>query len=182
MQVRRLVTGGALVVLGVLVGVVGVVLAFRGFFAIEATVPLDGEPHVVDVGAGEHFVWVDTSVTDPACEVEAGGETLPLRPVSGSFTRSSGSAGPWEARWIFDAPGPRVRITCVGVGASDRDAVEIGPRIEGVGLVGRLLLTLALAAVLVLGGGILLLVTIVRGIAARSAPPTPPQPWPPTGV
>lgn len=180
MSVRRLVLGGALVALGVLVGVVGLVWAFRGFFDIEAAVPLDGEPHVVDVGAGEHFVWVDTSLPTPSCEVEAGGAALPLRPVTGSFTRSSGSAGPWEARWVFDAPQPRVRITCTGVEASDRDAVEIGPRIEGFGLVGRLLGTVGLAVVLVLAGGILLLVTVVRGLASASRPPELPQYRPPT--
>ena len=172
MSVRRLVLGGVLVALGVLVGVVGLVLAFRGFFDIQATVPLDGEPHVVDVGAGEHFVWVDTSLGEPACEVEAAGEPLPLRPVDGSFTRSSGSAGPWEARWSFAAPGPRVEITCSEASASDRDAVEIGPRIEGLGLVGRLLATIGLAAVLFLSGAVLLLVTVVRALAAQSRPAT----------
>ena len=144
MNVRRLVLGGALLALGVLVGVVGLVWAFRSFFDIEAAVPLDGEPHVVDVGAGEHFVWVDTSLPEPSCEVQSGGTTLPLRPVSGTFTRSSGSAGPWEARWILDAPSSRVSITCAGAEASDSDAVEIGPRIEGFGLVGRLLGTIGL--------------------------------------
>ena len=180
MKVRWLVTGGALLALGVVVGVVGLVLAFRSFFDIEAAVPLDGEPHVVDVGAGEHFVWVDTSLPTPSCEVEAGGAALPLRPVTGSFTRSSGSAGPWEARWIFDAPSSRVSITCAGAEASDSDAVEIGPRIEGFGLVGRLLGTIGLAALLVLAGGILLLVTVVRGLASSSRPPEWPQLPPPT--
>jgi hypothetical protein len=174
MSVRRLVLGGTLLALGVLVGVVGLVLAFRSFFDIEAAVPLDGEPHVVDVGAGEHFVWVDSSTTEPTCAVESGSRPVPLDPVTGSFTRSSGSSGPWEARWVFDAPGPRVEVTCTAVGASDSDAVEVGPRIEGLGFVGRLLLTVALAAVLVLAGGILLLVTVVRGLAAPSAPSSPP--------
>lgn len=180
MNVRRLVLGGALLALGVVVGVVGLVWAFRGFFDIEAAVPLDGEPHVVDVGAGEHFVWVDTSLPRPTCEVKSGEDALPLRPVSGTFTRSSGSAGPWEARWIFDAPSSRVSITCAGAEASDSDAVEIGPRIEGFGLVGRLLGTIGLAALLVLAGGILLLVTVVRGLASSSRPPELPQLPPPT--
>lgn len=182
MLVRRLVLGGVLLALGVVVGVVGLVLAFRGFFDIEATVPLDGQPHVVDVGAGEHFVWVDSSLLPPTCEVEADGTPLPLRPVGGSFTRSSGSSGPWEARWVFDAPQAEVEVTCAeaAAGVTDRDAVEIGPRIEGLGLVGRLLATIGLAAVLVLAGGIVLLVTLVRGIAAGSRPPDLPQPTPPT--
>lgn len=176
MQVRRLVVGGALVGLGVLVGVVGLVWALRGLFTIEATVPADGEPHRVELSDGQHFLWVDASVTAPACEVEADGTTVPLRRVGGTFTRSYGSAGPWEARWWFDAPGGVVTLTCEGVTRSAREAVEIGPRIEGLGLVGRLLGTVGLAALLVLAGGLLLLVTIVRGIASRSAPPTPPVP------
>lgn len=180
MLVRRLVLGGVLLALGVVVGVVGLVLAFRGFFDIEATVPLDGQPHVVDVGAGEHFVWVDSSVLPPTCEVEADGTPLPLRPVGGSFTRSSGSAGPWQAEWVFDAPQAEVEVTCSAGGATDRDAVEIGPRIEGLGLVGQLLATIGLAAVLVLAGGIVLLVTLVRGVAAGSRPPEVPQAGPPT--
>lgn len=172
MNVRRLVLGGVLLALGVVVGVVGLVWSFRGFFAIEAAVPLDGQPHVVDVGAGEHFLWVDTSLPEPTCEVESGGATLPLRPVAGTFTRSSGSAGPWEARWVVETPGARARVTCSVTAASDNDAVEIGPRIEGFGLVGRLLGTIGLAAVLVLSGGVLLLVTVVRGLAAQSRPAT----------
>ncbi len=176
MLVRRLVLGGVLLALGVVVGVVGLVLAFRGFFDIEATVPLDGQPHVVDVGAGEHFVWVDSSVPPPTCEVEADGRAVPLRPVGGSFTRSSGSSGPWEARWVLDAPQAEVEVTCTAAGVTDRDAVEIGPRIEGLGLVGQLLATIGLAAVLVLAGGIVLLVTLVRGVAAGSRPPDLPRP------
>ena len=172
MSVRRLVLGGVLVVLGAVVGVVGVVWAFRGFLAIDASVVADGRPQVVDIGTGEHFVWVDSSIRDPECEVEAGGTPLPLRPVAGEFTRSSGSAGAWEARWWFDAPTASVTLTCLGTTGSDREAVEIGPRIAGVGLVGNLLVAIVLAAVLVLAGGILLLVTVVRGLAAQSRPAT----------
>lgn len=179
MSVRRLVIGGTLLAAGVLVGVVGVVWAFRGFLAIDASVVADGEPHVVDIGAGEHFIWVDSSVTAPTCEVTADGAPLALRPVAGSFTRSYGSAGPWEARWWFDAPTASVSITCDGTTGSDQEAVEIGPRVAGVGLVGNLLAAVGLAAVLVLGGGILLLVTVVRGLAARTLPEVP-QAGPPT--
>lgn len=173
MNVRRLVLGGVLLALGVVVGVVGLVWAFRGFFAMDATLAADGRPHEVAVGSGEHFVWVATGAGAPAttCTAEAGGTPLELRPVGGTFTRSGGS-GSWEAAAWFDAPADVVTLTCSAASPTSTQEVEVGPRIAGAGLVGRLLGTIGLAAVLVLGGGVLLLVTVVRGLAAQSRPAT----------
>lgn len=173
MDVRRLVIGGVLVALGVLVGVAGLVWAFRGFFAMDATLAADGRPHEVAVGSGEHVVWVPVGAGAAAtsCTAEAAGTALELRPVGGTFSRSGGS-GSWEAAAWFDAPGDVVTLTCTAAEPDSDQEVEIGPRIAGLGLVGRILATVGLAAVLVLSGGVLLLVTVVRGLAAQGRPAT----------
>ena len=57
MNVRRLVLGGVLLALGVLVGVAGLVWAFRGFFALDATVPLDGRPSEAGASREGRALW-----------------------------------------------------------------------------------------------------------------------------
>jgi hypothetical protein len=157
--------GGLLVLAGVVAGIVLFIRVFdSGFFDIEASIPADGQAHLVTVGTdGDRYLWepqygsADCTVRD----ADTGG-TITLEPVDGTFTREI-NADAWQALFRFDPGSGRLSVTC----SSDAGPAEIGPALDVGGFVGGIVL--AIVVPLLLGGlGLAVLVAVAILWVTRS--------------
>lgn len=171
------VVGGGLILAGIAIGIGLFVWTLKGFLETDATVPADGRQHAVSVGTdGDRMLWVhpfdraDCTIADRAT-----GQEVTYSPVTGSFTRSSGSSGEWVADRRFDPGSGDLIVMCTPKGGP----VEIGPAPEIGTFVGGIFATI-LAPVLLGAAG--LIVLIVTGVKfANGAPRRPQQPTPSYG-
>lgn len=149
-----------LIVVGVAVGVLLVVRAVLGFSQTEATVPADGEPHVVSLGdTEERMVWVEEFATSSCTITEQGDDTpVETRAMTGRFTKS-GPSGSWVGASTFDPPGTELEVTCAAGGGD----VQIGPAVDGGGFALGIVLGVLVPLVSIAGGVTWLVVRGVRG-------------------
>ena len=169
------VVGGGLIVAAIAAGVGLFIWTLSAFFSTDATVPADGEVHTVTVGTdGDRMIWRSSNDSQLApCEVtdQVTGEPIALSPVTGSYTRSSGSVE-WLADQRFDPGSGRLEITCAAgsdlLGAEQR--VQIGPAPSIGGFVGGIFASIAVPGLLGLFGVATLIVT---GILWFSRPAKP---------
>lgn len=143
----------------------------------EATVPRDGESHVVTLSepGGDYAIWSDQSLVDPECVLaDADGTSVGLRRVpvrDRVYVDTMGVAKP-EASFLFTAPpSDSVTITCDSIRSTPVSTVDLGPAPHplvvallnwGAPLLGLGMLLLGLA---------LLSVSLVQG--QRGNPPSP---------
>ncbi len=169
------VVGGVLIAAAVAAAVGLFIWTISGLFQTDATVLVDGQSHAVEVPTdGDRMLWIDQTMTTPRCRVvdAATDRKIPLRPVSGEFQRSNGSAGDWLGLWRFDPGSGRLEVTCIGALSRPTASVEIGPAPRIGTFVGGILATIFIPLFLGLAG---LAILIVTGIlfATRPARPKP---------
>lgn len=161
--------GGGLLTAAAAAGIGLLVWTLSSFAVTDATVPVDGAPHRVEVGtADDTMMWFDETVTSPSCRVvdTATGEDVPLEPVTGELRRSNGSAGDWIGARRFDPGSGDVEVTCVDA-AHARAVVQVGPAPDVGSLVGAVVATIAVPLLLGLAGLSVLLVTGVLWATGR---------------
>ncbi len=167
------VAGGGLIVLALVAGVALFIWTLAAFFQTDATVPADGQAHVITIDTdGQRVLWRDDDVFDPDCtilDIDAG-EQVELRPVTSQFTKDFGE-GEWTAAYRFDPGTGRLAVTCAAALHPDEGGeVQIGPAPSIGGVVGGLIATLAVPSLLGLLG---LATLIVTGILWSTRPARP---------
>lgn len=173
--------GGVLMVVGAVAAVAIFVWTVAAFFTTDARVPVDGQPHRVSVPTdGDRMLWRSSDLFDPGCTVvdNASGAEVRLRPVGSQLTRDTGD-GELTAAYRFDPGSGDLAVTCTTSTRSGDpdwqmgwgDDVVIGPAPTVGGVLGGLAATIAVGAVLGLGGLVMVIVTGVLW-ATRPARPT----------
>lgn len=159
-----------LLVVAVATFVVLLVLTLRTSLATDAEIPLDGQPYVVSVPADDvRSVFVDTSATEATCRFrdDATGEELPVRPTTGTFTRSTGQ-GEWTARWDIETGSGQIEVTCVG--DADANPVQLAPPVQVGRFVGSILATILVPLALGALALVSLIVVTVLYATSRTRP------------
>jgi hypothetical protein len=118
-----------------------------------SVVPIDGEPHTVELGAiRTAMLWTYEAEATPNCTIEdaSTGEPLHLDAVH-DYRRPGGSAGEYVATSTFEPGSGAIEVACSGLDSSSGSfvAVENAPRLPpflaGYGMAIAIPLTLALA-------------------------------------
>ncbi|NPC95555.1 hypothetical protein [Nocardioides sp. zg-DK7169] len=158
------VAGGALLVAGVVAGVVLFVSTLSGFLSTDARVDATGTQEVTVPTDGERMLWVPEG-TSVRCQVldVATGEPVRTGAVTGDLRRSD-SSGSWVGVLRFDPGSGTVSITCPGATGT----LLIGPAPSVGGFVGGLLLTVLVPLLL---GGAGLVVLVLTGVLWATRPP-----------
>lgn len=167
-RARWFVVGGVLLVLAPVVFVGALFLTLRPLMAEDAVFAADGQPHQVQLPAGEErAIYLDGALVDTTCEVTDGaGNPVDLRSPGGDFSYNE-----WEATDRFDTSDGDLTFTCTGSDPTDRVRIASIPSVGGLigGVVGAVLLPLLLG----LAGLTTLVVTGV--LWATGAAPRPPR-------
>jgi hypothetical protein len=160
--------GLVLMGIGIAVGIfIWLLVAFLDF---DATIDADGQPRDVTVGTDrDRMLWMDSDTQ--RCQVidRETGDPIPLRRVSGEFSRSD-DGGDFEGLLRFDPGSGQIQITCVQTDGSNPGTVLIGPVPRIGSLVVGVLLVIVVPGVLGLAG---LTVIIVTGILWSTRRPRP---------
>jgi len=162
------VLGGALVVAGIVIGVVVLVRTVQGFMETDATVDVDGQTHSVTVPTdGDRILWYDDGEADPTCEVvdRETGEPITLEDPDASYERDFGDVGDQFGAWTFDPGSGELDVTCTPDLAT---VVEIGPAPDFKGFFGGL--AAGILVPLVLGGTGLVMLIVVGVLYATGRP------------
>lgn len=161
-------TGLVIVAIGIAVGTFIWLLA--AFLDFDATIDADGQPHNVTVGTDrDRMLWTDSAAqTCRLIDLDTG-EPIPLRHVSGDFSRSDGN-GDFEGFLRFDPGSGHLEITCVQTDGSTPGTVRIGPLPRIGSLVVGILVAIFVPAILGLAG---LVIIIVNGILWSTRQPRP---------
>lgn len=171
------VLGGGLVLAAVAVGIGLFVWTLSGFLRTDATVPVDGAAHRVEVGTdGDAMLWFVAGEAFPSCRVvDTGtGEAVALELVIGQFRREQGSSGDRLGARRFDPGSGALEVTCSGT-AREGATVEIGPAPAVASFVGGILATILVPLLL---GGLGLVVLIWTGVLYAVRPRSQPRPGP----
>lgn len=161
--------GGGLIVVAVVVAVIAFVWALSAFLHTDAVVRADGETHRVEVSTdGDRMLWMDH---DQSCEIvdAATGETIALRPVSGSFERLE-SGEDLEGMYKFDPGSGDLTVTCTTTALGQSGNVLIGPMPHIASFVIGILVAIFVPAGLGLAG---LVILIVTGVLFTTRQPRP---------
>ncbi len=162
------VAGGALVLVGVVVGVALFAWTLLGFLSTDATVQADGTAHVVqldDPDKGRMIWWPAGQTADCRIVDMVTGEEVEVSPPGASFDKSDGS-GSWRGAGVFDPGSGTLEVTCSTTGGP----IQIGPSPQAASFVGGILATV-LAPLLLGGAGlIVLLVTTIRYVRGEPRP------------
>jgi hypothetical protein len=130
--------GAALVVAGVVTGIVLVVRIFdSGFLGVEASIPADGVAHQVTVDTdGDRYLWEEQyGAADCTVRDADRGGAITLEPVNGTVTRSvNGDA--WQAIASFDPGSGHLSVTC----SDEEGPAQIGPALDVADFVLRIVL------------------------------------------
>ena len=158
------VVGGALVVVGVVAGVVLFLSTLSGFLATDARFEAGGTQEIEVPTDGERMLWVEPGSSKRCRVVDLDtGRPVATHPVGGDLRRSDPS-GEWVGTLRFDPGSGRLSVTCPhAVGE-----VLVGPAPSVGGFVGGLLLTVLVPLVL---GGAGLVVLVLTGVLWATRPP-----------
>jgi len=162
--------GIGLVLAAVAIAVGMFIWILAAFLDFDATVDADGQPHNLSVGTDRNrMLWMDsTAQTCRVIDLDTG-EPIPLRPVSGNFSRSD-SNGDFEGLLQFDPGSGHIEITCVETDQSSPGTVLIGPVPRIGSFVVGILVAIFVPALLGLAG---LVVIIVNGVLWSTRQPKP---------
>ena len=160
--------GAVLLVAAVAIGVTALVLTFRGFTAVDATVE-PGTSATVVVSEGDadadRLAW-GVRGQPPDCDVvdAATGEPVVQQAPRGTFTKDLGGRS-WRGLYAFDPGSGRLEVGCARSGGP----LQIGPA-PGAGLLGGLVTGILVPLLL---GGAGLVVLVVTGILFATRAPRP---------
>jgi hypothetical protein len=158
------VVGGGLVVVAGAAAVGLFLWALWPLLHTDASVPADGQPHLVTVSTdGDRMLWRHDDVFDPSCEITDArtGEQVRLQPVTSQVSRDFGDGG-WTAAYRFDPGSGHLEVVCDRGGS-----VEIGAAPTVGGVVAGLLLAILVPGLVGLVG---LATLVVTGILWTTRP------------
>ncbi|WP_182526185.1 hypothetical protein [Nocardioides dongkuii] len=161
------VLGGGLLVAAAATGVALFVGTLGGFLAVDATVPVDGDPHRVEVGTdGDRLLWVEGPAPDCTVVDAETGTAIALDRVGASYRREvNGVERTGRAR--FDPGSGELEVTCTGAPGMASTEVEIGPTPRVGNLAGGIVATI-LVPLLLAGLGLAVLLAAGLVWSARA--------------